>query len=54
MAAELELDWIKVPVAWDAYQPSAAAPPRLQTLDGLMDFAAETPYRGATERHQRS
>ena len=41
MAADLNLDWVKVPVAWAVYQPDPAAPPQLESLDAVMQFALQ-------------
>jgi hypothetical protein len=41
MAADLNLDWISVPISWARYQPDASAAPRLEALDPVMQFAAQ-------------
>ncbi len=41
LAAELDLDWIKLPLAWDDYQPDPNEAPRLEALDGVMEFAIQ-------------
>ena len=41
MAAALGLDWIAVPVSWNAFQPRAAEPPQFAVLTPVMQFAAE-------------
>lgn len=40
MAVDLNLDWMKVPVYWDFYQPNSGEPPWFDTLDVPMEFAA--------------
>ncbi len=41
MAADLKLDWVKVPVAWEMYQPRPVPLANLETLDKVMAFAAQ-------------
>jgi hypothetical protein len=41
MAADLELDWLVVPVAWAAYQPGEGQAPQFQSLDAIMQLAAQ-------------
>jgi hypothetical protein len=40
-AVELELDWIYIPVAWDAYQPAAIDAPLFEQLAPVMALAEE-------------
>lgn len=41
MAVDLNLDWMKVPVYWDVYQPNPGEPSRLEALDVVMESAAQ-------------
>lgn len=41
LAADLDPDWLYVPVSWSTYQPAAAAAPRFDALDAVFKTAEE-------------
>ncbi len=41
MAVDLDLDWIRVPVAWKDYQVNQSGPIRLEPLDEIMETAEQ-------------
>lgn len=41
MAADLDPDWLYVPVSWSTFQAAAATPPRFEALDAVFKVAEE-------------
>jgi hypothetical protein len=40
LAASLQLDWLEIPLSWEAVQPQKAVKPRLDDLEKVVKFAA--------------
>lgn len=41
LAADLDPDWLYVPVSWSAFQPDASMPPRFEALDAVFKTAGD-------------